>query len=85
MWFLQARCGPSFNHYKSLSIPYEEGLQRQRLRVDLVTAFKIFTGLLGVGPNLFFPSPTAVARTLEYLIGVATNAATNRGEKNNKF
>ncbi len=27
------------------------------------------------------PLPTAVARTLEYLIGVATNAATSRREK----
>ncbi len=32
-------------------LPYEERLQRRRLRTDLVTAFKIFTGLLGIDPN----------------------------------
>ncbi len=43
-------------------LPYEERLQRlgihsllrRRLWVDLITAFKIFTGLLDVDPNLFF-------------------------------
>ncbi len=33
-------------------------LQRQQLRVDLITAFKIFTDLLGIDPNLFFLPPT---------------------------
>ncbi len=41
--------------------PYEErlqwlgfySLQRRQLRADLITAFKIFTGLLGVDPYLF--------------------------------
>ncbi len=43
-------------------LPYEErlqrlglhSLQRRRLRVDLVTAFKIFKGLLDIDPNLFY-------------------------------
>ncbi len=29
-------------------------LQRRRLRVDLITAFKVFKGLLDIDPNLFF-------------------------------
>ncbi len=33
-------------------------LQRRRLRVDLIIAFRIFTGLLDVDPNLFFLPPT---------------------------
>ncbi len=44
-------------------LPYEErlqrlglhSLQRRRLRVDLITAFKIFKGLLDIDPNLVFP------------------------------
>ncbi len=44
-------------------LPYEErlqrlglhSLQRRRLRDDLITAFKIFKGLLDIDPN-FFPS-----------------------------
>ncbi len=35
---------------------YEERLQRRRIRADLITALKIFTGPLDVDPNLFFPS-----------------------------
>ncbi len=43
-------------------LPYEErlqrlgllSLQRRRLRADLITAFKIFEGLLDIDPNLFF-------------------------------
>ncbi len=43
-------------------LPYEErlqrldlhSLQRRRLRDDLITAFKIFKGLLDIDPNLFF-------------------------------
>ncbi len=35
-------------------LPCEERLQRRHLRADLITAFKIFTGLLNVDPNLFF-------------------------------
>ncbi len=47
-------------------LPYEERLQRlglhslqqrRRLQADLITAFKIFTGLLDIDPNLFFPLP----------------------------
>ncbi len=46
-------------------LPYEErlqrlslhSLQRRRLRDDLITAFKIFKGLLDIDPNLFFPPP----------------------------
>ncbi len=45
--------------------PYEErlqrlglhSLQRRRLQADLITAFKIFTGLLDIDPNLFFLPP----------------------------
>ncbi len=44
---------------------YEEGLQRlglhslqrRRLRADLITSFKIFTGLLDIALNLLFLSP----------------------------
>ncbi len=32
-------------------------LQRRRLRDDLITAFKIFKGLLDIDPNLFFLPP----------------------------
>ncbi len=43
-------------------LPYEERLQllglhsmqRQRLRVDLITAFKVFTRLLDIDAKLFF-------------------------------
>ncbi len=46
-------------------LPYEErlqplglhSLQRRRLRDDLITAFKIFKGLLDINPNLFFLTP----------------------------
>ncbi len=46
-------------------LPYEErlqrlglySLQRRRLRADLITAFKIFKGLLDIDPNLFFLPP----------------------------
>ncbi len=38
-------------------LPYEERLQRRRLRDDLITAFKIFKGLLDIDPNLFFLLP----------------------------
>ncbi len=38
-------------------LPYEERLQRRRLRADLVTAFKIFKGLLDIDPNLFYFLP----------------------------
>ncbi len=34
-----------------------QSLQRRRLRDDLITAFKIFKGLLDVDPNLFFLHP----------------------------
>ncbi len=40
-----------------LHLPYEERLQRRRLRADLSTAFKIFKGLLDIGPNLVFLPP----------------------------
>ncbi len=47
-------------------LPYEErlqrlglrSLQRRRLRADLITAFKIFKGLLDIDPNFFFFPPT---------------------------
>ncbi len=32
-------------------------LQRRRLQADLITAFRIFTGLLDINPNLFFLPP----------------------------
>ncbi len=43
-------------------LPYEErllqlglhSLQRRRLRADLITAFKVFKGLLDIDPNLVF-------------------------------
>ncbi len=38
-------------------LPYEERLQRRRLLADLITAFKIFKGLLDIDPNLFFLPP----------------------------
>ncbi len=38
-------------------LPYEERLQRRRLQADLITAFRIFTGLLDIDPNLFFLPP----------------------------
>ncbi len=46
-------------------LPYEErlqrlglhSLQRRRLRADMITAFKIFKGLLDIDPNLFFLPP----------------------------
>ncbi len=46
-------------------LPYEERqqrlglhyLQRRRLWADLIIAFKIFTGLLDIDPNLFFLPP----------------------------
>ncbi len=38
-------------------LPYEERLQRRRLRADLITGFKIFKGLLDIDPNLFFLPP----------------------------
>ncbi len=46
-------------------LPYEErlqllglhSLQRRRLRVDLITTFKIFKGLLDIDPNLLFLPP----------------------------
>ncbi len=46
-------------------LPYEErlqrlglhSLQRRRLRDELITAFKIFNGLLDIEPNLFFFPP----------------------------
>ncbi len=46
-------------------LPYEErlqqlglhSLQRRRLLDDLITAFKIFKGLLDIDPNLFFLPP----------------------------
>ncbi len=46
-------------------LPYEQrlrrlglhSLQRQRVRTDLITAFKVCTGLLGIDQNLFFFLP----------------------------
>ncbi len=38
-------------------LPYEERLQRRRLRDDLITASKIFKGLLDIDPHLFFLPP----------------------------
>ncbi len=38
-------------------LPYEERLQRRRLRADLITTFKIFTCLSDIDPNLFFFPP----------------------------
>ncbi len=38
-------------------LPNEERLQRRRLQADLITALKIFTGLLDIDPNLFFLPP----------------------------
>ncbi len=32
-------------------------LQRRRLQADLITTFKIFTGVLDISPNLFFLPP----------------------------
>ncbi len=58
---LATRLVTSIRHF-----PYEEklqrlglhSLQRRWLRVDLITVFKICTGLLDVDPNLFFLHPT---------------------------
>ncbi len=49
-----------------LHLPYEERLQRlclhslqkRQLWADLITTFKIFTGLLDIDPNMFFLPPT---------------------------
>ncbi len=38
-------------------LPYEERLQRRRLRVDLIAAFTIFKGLLNIDPNSIFLPP----------------------------
>ncbi len=39
-------------------LPYEERLQRRRLRADLITLITlIFKGLLDIDPNLFFRPP----------------------------
>ncbi len=51
-------------------LPYEErllslglhSLQRRRLRVDLIVAFKIYTGLVDVNPNLNFSLAFGVAQ-----------------------
>ncbi len=61
---LATRLVPSIRH-----LLYEEklqrlglhSLQRRRLRSDLITAFKIFTGLLDVDPNFFFALPLDAA------------------------
>ncbi len=50
-------------------LPYEERLQRlglhymqrPRLRADLITAFKIFQGVLDIDPNLVFSLPLDAA------------------------
>ncbi len=52
-------------------LPYEERLQQWwRPRVDLITAFQIFTGLLDVDPNLFF-SPSHPSRPYMVLQGTS--------------
>ncbi len=38
-------------------LPYEERQQRRWLRTDLITAFKIFKGILDIDLNLFFLPP----------------------------
>ncbi len=38
-------------------LPYEARLQRRRLWADLISAFKIFTGLFNIDPNLLFLPP----------------------------
>ncbi len=38
-------------------LPYEETPQRLGLQADLITAFKIFAGLLDIDPNFFFLPP----------------------------
>ncbi len=56
-------CSP--NLAADINLSYEErlqwlclhSLQRRRLRTDLITAFKIFKGLLDIDPNLFFLPP----------------------------
>ncbi len=55
-------------------LPCEERLQRlglhslqlQRLRADLITAFKLFTGLLDVDSNLFCLPPTRFGTPTRY-------------------
>ncbi len=64
----RGRCKPSGANSKVLvtGILYEErlhrlslhSLQRGRLRVGIIIAFNILTGLLDVDLNLFFPPPT---------------------------
>ncbi len=40
----------------------ESPIRRRPLRADLVTAFKIFTGLLYIDPNTFFSLPLYAAQ-----------------------
>ncbi len=42
-------------------LPYEEKLQRLGLQADLITAFKIFLGLLDFDPDLFSSLPIGAA------------------------
>ncbi len=69
-------------------LPYEErlqrlglhSLQRQRLRVVLITAFQIFMGLLDVDPNLFFlPSTRRGLRGRLYKLLQGTSHRRRRG------
>ncbi len=69
-------------------LPYEErlrllglhSLQRRRLRDDLITAFKIFTGLLDIDPNLFFlPSARRGLRGHPFMVLQGANHRLRRG------
>ncbi len=44
-----------------LHLPYEERLQRRRLRTELIIALKMFAGLLDVDFNMFFSLPLDAA------------------------
>ncbi len=61
-------------------LPYEERLQRRRLQVDLITAFKIFTGLVDVDPNMFYFSLPLVAALEANPTGNSKMRATAEGD-----
>ncbi len=72
-------------------LPYEErlqwlglnSLQRRRLRTGLITAFKIFKGLLDIDPNLFFL--TSVRRDRRGYTFTVLQGASHRRRRGSAF